>query len=64
MQTNKDKTIVWHTSYDVVNPPKKPSENFVRFIVISDTHGTQPKVPEGVSRKKKKGGRAKIIALL
>jgi hypothetical protein len=51
MQANDSKSIIWHTSYDVKNPPARPSERHVRFVVISDTHGTQPDVPDGVSCK-------------
>jgi hypothetical protein len=48
MSSNSDNQIQWHSQYDIKSPPVKP-EGYVRFIVISDTHSTQPKVPDGVS---------------
>ncbi|UZJ57388.1 hypothetical protein CBS101457_006708 [Exobasidium rhododendri] len=47
MEFSKSNSIVWHTSYDVDNPPPKPSAKHVRFIVVSDTHNTEPEVPFG-----------------
>ncbi|MCO5585464.1 hypothetical protein L7F22_039397 [Adiantum nelumboides] len=46
MSSNSDNQIQWHSQYDIKSPPVKP-EGYVRFIVISDTHSTQPKVPDG-----------------
>lgn len=47
--SSSDNQIHWHSQYDIINPPVKP-EGYVRFVVISDTHSTQPEVPAGVSR--------------
>lgn len=40
---------VW-SSYDPERPPERISAHHVRFVVISDTHSTEPKdIPDGVS---------------
>lgn len=44
---NEAKTVYWHTQYNIDKPPAKPDPRFVRFVVISDTHSTQPQVPLG-----------------
>lgn len=45
--SSSDNQIQWYTQYDHDHPPLKP-DGFVRFVVISDTHSTQPKIPDGV----------------
>ncbi|PWO00878.1 Metallo-dependent phosphatase [Tilletiopsis washingtonensis] len=38
----------FHHTYDARSPPARPSEHHVRFVVISDTHSTEPSdVPDG-----------------
>lgn len=52
MPSSSDNQLQWHIQYDTNSLPVKP-EGYVRFVVISDTHSTQPKVPDGVNELQK-----------
>lgn len=49
---NKSGSLAWQSAYDGVNgaPPLsgKAHDHLVRFVILSDTHGTEPAVPDGV----------------
>lgn len=36
---------LWYLEYE--SPPPRPSEHHVRFVIIADTHSTQPNIPDG-----------------
>ncbi|PWN54014.1 Metallo-dependent phosphatase [Violaceomyces palustris] len=39
--------VTCFADYELSNPPKITSETHVRFVIVSDTHSTQPHVPDG-----------------
>lgn len=46
---NEDGSITWHYEYNIDQPPERADKpTVVRFIVLSDTHSTEPDVPNGV----------------
>lgn len=39
--------ITIHTEYDVANPPAVAGPDWVRFVLISDTHSQTMPIPDG-----------------
>ncbi|EPQ31179.1 uncharacterized protein PFL1_01367 [Pseudozyma flocculosa PF-1] len=45
--TGTPRTVYW-SDYDLASPPPRTSDSYVRFVVLADTHSTEPaQVPDG-----------------